>query len=94
MNKPKRPYEMVLEIGSDSLEDMSRSLSNISYDIYCMIERGHSNPHITTSGSPSSGYNFSLIRTDAADHDEYFKQLTAFLEERKKEKGKGKGAQR
>ena len=86
MKTPKRPYEMVMEIGSDSLEAMAHSLENIVFDIHCMIERGHSNPHITTSGSPDSGYNFSLVRTDTADHDEYFKQLEIFLDERKKEK--------
>ena len=86
MKAPKRPYEMVMEIGSDSLEEMAHSLENIVYEIHCMIERGHSNPHVTTSGSPDSGYSFSLVRTDTADHDEYFKQLEVFLDERKKEK--------
>ena len=80
MNAPKRPYEMVLEIGSDSLEAMAHSLENIVFDIHCMIERGHQNPHITTSGTTDSGYNFSLVRTDTADHDEYFKQVKTFLE--------------
>lgn len=61
MKSPKRPYEMVMEIGSDNLEAMAHSLKNIVFDIHCMIGRGHSNPHVTTSGSPDSGYNFSLV---------------------------------
>ena len=31
------------------LEAMAHSLENIVFDIHCMIERGHSNPHVTTA---------------------------------------------
>lgn len=88
MNAPKRPYEMVLSIGADSLEAVAGALHNISHDVYIMAERGHSNPHTTTSGGVDSGYMFSLVRTDTADHDEYFKQIEVYLEsmEAKKEK--------
>lgn len=90
MNVPKRPYEMIISIGSDSLEALAHSLSNIQFDIYTMIEKGHANPHISTSGSLDSGYNFSLVRTDTADHTEYFKKLDAYLEETKaKNESKG-----
>ena len=88
MIEPKRPYEMIMKIGADTLDDLARSLSNIEYDIVCMIERGHSNPHITTSGSPSTGYSFSLVRTETADHDEYFKQIEQYLADKKENKPK------
>jgi|WetSurMetagenome_2_1015567.scaffolds.fasta_scaffold246007_4 hypothetical protein len=86
MSAPRRPFEMVLEIGADSLEDLASALHSIQFDVFEMIERGHQNPHVCTSGSPSSGWNYSLVRTETADHDEYFKKLDAWLEERKAER--------
>lgn len=88
MNAPKRPYEMVLTIGADSLESMAGALRNITHEVYVMAERGHNNPHNTTSGGVDSGYTYSLTRTDTADHEEYFKQIEAYLAGLEVEKAK------
>lgn len=81
MQPPKRPYEMIVVIGADDLNSLAHSLKNIAFDVWTMTEKGHQNPHVTTSGSPSTGYNFSLVRTDTADHHEYFKKLDEYLKE-------------
>jgi hypothetical protein len=86
MEAPRRPYEMIVSIGADDLKGLAITLDNIAFDIYGYIEHGHQNPHVCTSGSPSSGYTLSLTRTEVADHDEYFKKLDAYLEELRKDK--------
>ena len=91
MEAPKRSFEMVIEIGADTLQDVANTLRSIEFDVYESIEKGFSGKHVSTSGSSSSGYNFSLIRTETNSHDEYFEKLEAWLEERRKEKAEGKG---
>lgn len=82
MSKPKRPYEIVISAGADSLEDLATTLEIIAQDICgekAVIKLSR------TSGSPSSGYNFEIVRTDTADHDEYFEKLEKYLTEKREE---------
>jgi hypothetical protein len=81
MESPKRPYEMILKIGADSLEDLINSFNYIEFDIIKIQQDGFNNKQITSSGGPGGGYNFELIRTETANHEEYFEKLNKYLEE-------------
>lgn len=78
MSKPKRPYEIVISAGADTLEDLATALETIAQDI---CEEKAIIKLSRTSGSPSNGYNFEVVRTDTADHNEYFEKLRKYLTE-------------
>jgi hypothetical protein len=87
MEAPRRPYEIILEIGADDLESIASALHSIEFNVFELIENGGvKDKYVSTSGSPSSGWNFSIIRTETADHDSYFKQLDTYLESKREER--------
>lgn len=80
--KPQRPYELVINIGGDTLRDIAHALENLAFDIEnrsdCDID--------ICSGSPSAGYSAKGGRTSTVDHDAYIKQLNEYLDDCQKKK--------
>jgi len=80
MNKPERPYEIEIHIGAGNIQGIISSLVEIERCISENESRGSlCNPHDSVSGSPSSGWNFQLRRTETKDNEEYFQQIEKYI---------------
>lgn len=75
---PKRAVQFRIEIGADSLEALATTLMNLSIQ----ADRHELSAH-SVSGGYASGYEQWLTVSDGPTHDDYVKQLNAWLEDRK-----------
>lgn len=80
---PKRKVEIVLKIGADSRRDLASALYNLSI----AVDRDEVNVGTGVSGGPNSGWMYDY-REDGLEHEEYFRQLDAYLEAQRAPEGK------
>lgn len=80
---PKRKVEIVLKIGADSRRDLASALHNLSI----AVDRNEVNVGTGASGGPCSGWVYDY-REDGLEHQEYFRQLDAYLEAKRASEGK------
>jgi len=75
---PKRAVQFRVEIQADSLGALASALFNLSM----RADRQELSTH-SVSGGCDSGYEHWLTVSDGPTHDEYVKQIKAWLEDRK-----------
>jgi hypothetical protein len=71
---PQRACRLLLNLQADSREELAGAL----YNMASRIERGEMSKGV--SGGPSSGYIYELVEGEHPTHDDYFQQLTAYLD--------------
>lgn len=69
---PKRRYEMVLKLGSDTIEGLESALT----EIQDRVRDGSTN---VVSGGCSEGWNFVITETPEMTHELYVTQLKDYL---------------
>lgn len=74
---PKRACRLVLDMEADTRRDLADAL----YNMASQLERGELTRGV--SGGYSSGYVYELTESDHPTHDEWAKNLRAYLAERK-----------
>jgi hypothetical protein len=72
---PKRAVQFRVEIGADNLDALAATLGHLSAQTY----RGKLSSH-SVSGGYDTGYEHWLTVSDEPTHEEYVKQLNAYLE--------------
>jgi hypothetical protein len=72
---PKRAVQFRVEIQADSLDELAITLFNLQI----MVDRREMSSH-SVSGGYGSGYEHWLTVSDEPTHDEYVRQLNAWLE--------------
>ena len=81
---PNRPYILFLKMGADSLDEIRSELKNLIFDLNLYDERIKKDKIIDSiSGSPSSNYSLTLIKSETKDHEEYINKLTKYLDKEK-----------
>lgn len=75
---PKRAVQFRVEIQADDLDALAAALSHLSMQ----ADRQRLSAH-SVSGGYDSGYEHWLTVSDGPTHDDYVKQLNAWLEDRK-----------
>lgn len=75
---PKRKVEIVIKIGADSRRDLASAL----YNLATAVDREEVNVGTGVSGGPCSGWMYDY-REDGLEHEEYFRQLDAYLTEQR-----------
>jgi hypothetical protein len=75
---PKRAVQFRVEIQADDLDALARTLFNLQL----RVDRGELSSY-SVSGGYDSGYEHWLTVSDGPTHDEYVRQLNAWLEARK-----------
>ncbi|NML34927.1 hypothetical protein [Paraburkholderia antibiotica] len=78
---PRRAVQFTLDLQADSIEALSSALYNLSNQI-----AARDMSRVCISGGYDSGYTFRLEVSEGPTHDEYVKQLNAWIEARDKEK--------
>jgi hypothetical protein len=73
---PKRACRFVLDLQADTRQDLADAL----YNMASQIERGEMTSGV--SGGYSSGYVYELIENDRPTHDEWARDLRAYLDRR------------
>lgn len=84
MEVPKRRYEMVFTIGADGYQEMLSAMQNFIR----FMEReytGLAQNHHGVSGGPDSGYSYDITFNPEMNHERYFEELNAYLDEKRKE---------
>lgn len=73
-DEPKRACRLVLDLQADNRQ----SLSDALYNMASRIERGEMTQGV--SGGYSSGYIYELTESDRPTHDEWARDLRAYLD--------------
>jgi hypothetical protein len=71
---PKRACRFVLDLEADTRDDLATAL----YNMASQLERGELTKGV--SGGYSSGYIYELIENDTPTHDEWARNLRAYLD--------------
>ncbi|MEX3933335.1 hypothetical protein AB4Y32_16280 [Paraburkholderia phymatum] len=77
-DSPKRAVQFRVDIQADDMAALADTLLNLSIK----ADRGKLSEH-SVSGGYDSGYEHWLTVSDEPTHDEYVRQLNAWLEARK-----------
>ncbi len=72
---PARRIQFRIEIGADSLEE----LSGVLHDLSLRVDRSEMSTH-SVSGGVYSGYEHWLTIAEHPTHEEYVAELNAYLE--------------
>jgi hypothetical protein len=78
---PKRAVQFALDLQADDIDSLCSALFNLSSQI-----AARDMSRTCTSGGYDSGYTYRLSVSESPAHDEYVRQLNAWLEYRAKEK--------
>ena len=78
---PKRACRFVLDLEADTRDDLATAL----YNIASQLERGELTKGV--SGGYSSGFIYELVENDGPTHDEWARNLRAYLDAKKDESG-------
>lgn len=76
---PERKHVLSLKIEADSIEDLSRALDQISFDVLRHDEDA-AGPRQSVSGGVSSSHIMEHRVNQGQSHDAYFVELEACLE--------------
>lgn len=74
---PHRAFRLTLVLDADTMEALASALFNIS------IRADREEMTTGVSGGPSAGYTYELLTDPAMTHDEYFRQVRAYLDGKK-----------
>jgi hypothetical protein len=75
--QPHRACRLLLDLEADSRDELAGALFNMAD----RISRGEMSRGV--SGGYSSGYIYELVENESPSHDEFFQQLTAYLDAKK-----------
>ncbi len=72
MERPRRRFQVTIDLGTDDEKELAWALRQITEDI---IDGRRS----SVSGGPSSGWSYTVTETPDMTHDRYIKELNAYI---------------